>query len=145
MTYLLDTNVVSELRKGVRAHPNVAAWFADLNDQELYLSVLVVGEIRRGVEAIKGRDPEQSSAIEQWLGTLVRDYGDRILSINQVVAEEWGRLTAVRSGSVVDTLLAATARVHHLTLVTRNVKHVAWTGVSCLNPFSGRDASNRVM
>ena len=145
MTYLLDTNVVSELRKGARAHPNVTAWFADLNDQELYLSVLVVGEIRRGVEAIKGRDPERSSAIEQWLGTLVREYGDRILPIDQAVAEEWGRLTAMRSGSVVDTLLAATARVHHLTLVTRNVKDVTWTGVSCLNPFSARDASKRVM
>ena len=137
MTFLLDTNVVSELRKGARAHQRVAEWFAEANDQELCLSVLVVGEIRRGVEAIKQRDPAQSGAIERWLGTLVRDYGDRILPINRAVAEEWGRLTAVRSGSVVDTLLAATARVHHLTLVTRNVTHVAWTGVSCLNPFSG--------
>ena len=145
MTYLLDTNVVSELRKGARTHPNVAAWFADVNDHDLYLSVLVVGEIRRGVEAIKHRDPTQSGAIERWLGTLVRDYGDRILSVDRAVGEEWGRLTAIRVGSAVDTLLAATARVHHLTFVTRNVTHVAWTGVSCLNPFSTRDLTGGLM
>ena len=137
MTFLLDTNIVSELRKGMRAHPGVAAWFAGANDQELCVSVLVVGEIRRGVEAVRRRDPAQSGAIERWLGRLVRDYGDRILPVNRAVAEEWGRRSAVRTSSVIDTLLAATARVHNLTLVTRNVRHFAWTGVSCLNPFSG--------
>ena len=144
MTFLIDTSIVSELRKGSRAHPRVAAWFAGANDQELCLSALVVGEIRRGVEALRRRDPAQSGAIERWLGALVRDYGDRILPVDRAVAEEWGRLTAVRASSVIDTLLAATARVHHLTLVTRNVRHVAWTGVSCLNPFVWHDATNRV-
>ncbi len=144
MTFLLDTNIVSELRKGTRAHPNVAAWFAEADDQELCLSVLVGGEIRRGIEAIRRRDPAEAGTLERWLGRLVRDYSDRILPIDRAVAEEWGSLTAVRASSVIDTLLAATAHVHGLTLVTRNVSHVAWTGVSCLNPFSARAGGNRV-
>lgn len=139
MIYLLDTNVVSELRKGSRGHPNVVAWFSDVADGDLCLSVLVVGEIRRGIEAIRRRDGTKASALEQWLARLVRDHGERILPVDRAVAEEWGRLSAARSVSVVDTLLAATARVHRLTLVTRNVRDVEWTGVSCVNPFvSGR-------
>lgn len=135
MIYLLDTNVVSELRKGPRGHPNVVAWFSDVADGDLCLSVLVVGEIRSGIEAIRRRDGVKASALEQWLARLVRDHGERILPVDRAVAEEWGRLSAARSVSVVDTLLAATARVHGLTLVTRNVRDVEWTGVSCVNPF----------
>lgn len=135
MIYLLDTNVVSELRKGPRGHPSVVAWFSDVADGDLCLSVLVVGEIRTGIEAIRRRDATKASDLEQWLARLVRDHGERILPVDRAVAEEWGRLSAARSVSVVDTLLAATARVHGLTLVTRNVRDVEWTGVSCVNPF----------
>ena len=139
MIYLLDTNVVSELRKGPRGHPNVVAWFSGVADGDLCLSVLVVGEIRRGIESVRRRDGAKASALDQWLTRLVRDHGERILPVDRAVAEEWGRLSAARSVSVVDTLLAATARVHGLTLVTRNVRDVEWTGVSCVNPFvSGR-------
>jgi toxin FitB len=98
-------------------------------------SVLVIGELRRGVEAVRRRDPRQAVALERWLGRLLREHAERILLIDRRVAEEWGRLTAVRSASLVDTLLAATARVHGLTLVTRNVADVARTGVSHFNPF----------
>ena len=136
MIYLLDTNVVSELRKGPRGHPNVVAWFSGVDDGDLCLSVLVVGEIRSGIEAIRRRDGVKASALERWLARLVRDHGERILPVDRAVAEEWGRLSAARSVSVVDTLLAATARVHGLTLVTRNVRDVKWTGVSCVNPFA---------
>ena len=135
MTYLLDTNVLSELRKGRRCHPNVAAWFTEVADAHLFLSVLVIGEIRRGVEVIRRRDTAGATALDQWLTRLVRDHGERILPVDRAVAEQWGRLAATRTGSVVDSLLAATARVHGLTLVTRNVRDVQWTGVSCVNPF----------
>jgi len=136
VTYLLDTNVVSELRKGPRCHPAVAAWIASVDDADLSLSVLVVGEIRRGVEAVRQREPRRAALLEHWLARLVRDHGDRILPVDRAVAEEWGRLTAIRSASVIDTLLAATARVHGLTLATRNVRDVEWTGVPWVNPFS---------
>jgi len=135
VTYLLDTNVLSELRKGRRCHPNVAAWFTEVADAHLFLSVLVIGEIRRGVEVIRRRDTAGATALDQWLTRLVRDHGERILPVDRAVAEQWGRLAATRTGSVVDSLLAATARVHGLTLVTRNVRDVQWTGVSCVNPF----------
>lgn len=135
MTYLLDTNVLSEQRKGRRCHPNVAAWFEKVADEDLGTSVLVVGEIRRGIESVRRRDPRKAGSLERWLARLVRDHADRILPVGREVAEAWGRLSAVRNASVIDVLLAATARVHGLTLVTRNIRDVEWTGASCLNPF----------
>ena len=141
MIYLVDTNVLSEIRKGPRCHPNVAAWFSGVPDVDLCLSVLVVGEIRSGIEAIRHRDTAKAAALEQWLARLLRDHGERILPVDRAVAEEWGRLTATRSASVVDTLQAATARVHGLTLATRNVRDVEWTGVSWINPFVATRAS----
>lgn len=124
-----------ELRKGPRANANVRAWFTDVADGELYVSVVVIGEIRRGIEVIRRRDPRRAAPLEQWLRRLVADHVERLLPVDLAVAEEWGRLTALRTVSVSDTLLAATARVHGLTLATRNLRDVAWTGVSCLNPF----------
>ncbi|HET7295106.1 MAG TPA: type II toxin-antitoxin system VapC family toxin [Vicinamibacteria bacterium] len=135
MSFLLDTNVVCELRKRRRCHPRVAAWFAGLDDQEIHLSVLVIGELRQGVERLRGRDPRSAAALDRWLSAVVMAHGDRIVAVDRSVAEEWGRLGARRALPPVDGLLAATARVHGLTLVTRNVKHVEPTGVSCLNPF----------
>ena len=135
MSLLLDTNVISELRKGSEANPNVVEWFAEITDEEIRLSVLVVGELRRGVERLRERDTRQATALERWLRQVVRDHSARILPVDFRVEEQWGRLTAVRSGSVIDTLMAATAQIFDLVLVTRNVKHVAWTGVSYLNPF----------
>jgi hypothetical protein len=113
----------------------VQAWFAGVADEELFISVVVVGEIRRGIEAIRRRDVGQAASLEHWLRRLVVDHGDRLLPVDLAVAEEWGRLSAVRSSSVVDTLLAATARAHGLTLATRNVRDVAWAGVDCIDPF----------
>jgi toxin FitB len=135
VSLLLDTNVISELGKGPRANPRVVAWFSGVVEEEIHLSVLVVGELRRGVERLRERDVRQASTLDRWLRQVVRDHAERILPVDHRVAEQWGRLTAMRSASVIDTLMAATAQVFDLVLVTGNVRHVAWTGVRYLNPF----------
>jgi hypothetical protein len=135
VSLLLDTNVLSELRKGPRTNARVRAWFAGVASEEIHLSVLVVGELRRGIERIRARDAPQAAALERWLARVVADHGERILPVDGRVADQWGRLSAARPASVVDTLMAATALVHGLVLVTRNVEDVAWTGASYLNPF----------
>lgn len=137
MSYLVDTNVISELRKGRRCDPGVASWFAEASSEEIYLSVLTVGEIRKGIENIRRRDERTAEALETWLGELVATHSERILSVDEGIAEQWGRLNVPDPLPVLDSLLAATASVHGLTLVTRNVKDVERTGVACLNPFSG--------
>jgi predicted nucleic acid-binding protein len=141
LSLLLDTSVLSELRKGERANIHVRAWFAGVSPEEIYLGVLVVGELRRGIESIRRRDAKQATALERWLARITTDHGERILVIDEHVADQWGRLTAKRPGSVIDTLMAATALVHGLVLATRNVKDVAWTGVSCLSPFEPASTS----
>ena len=133
MSLLLDTSVVSELRKGYQADPRLLTWFHGIDDRDIHLSVLVLGEIRRAAEGL--RDPARA-ALESWLGRLSAVHADRILPVDGRVADHWGRLLHIRSGPVVDTLMAATALVHGLVLVTRNVKDVAWTGVLYLDPFA---------
>jgi predicted nucleic acid-binding protein len=133
--YLIDTNVISELRKGERADPGVTSWFADVADEEVYLSVLTLGEIRRGIESIRGRDPEAGGALESWLGRISEAHGDRVLPIDRSIAEEWGRMNVPDPLPVVDGLLAATAKVTGLTVATRNSDDFARSGVSFVNPF----------
>lgn len=135
MSFLIDTNVISEVRKGARCDANVAAWYAAIEDDDLYLSVLVLGEIRRGIERAHATEPAKASALEQWLSVVSRSFGNRILPVDQRVAEEWGRMRAKRSAPVIDALLAATARVHDLTLATRNTADVAGLGAEVVNPF----------
>jgi predicted nucleic acid-binding protein len=135
VSLLLDTNVLSELRKGTRANAHVRDLFDGVSVDEIYLSVLVVGELRRGIELVRRRDTKQAAALERWLTRVTTDHAERILPVDGPVADQWGRLTAKQPGSVIDTLMAATALVHGLVLVTRNIKDVAWTSVSCLNPF----------
>ncbi len=137
MSYLLDTNVISELRKGERADPAVASWFAGLGEDEIYLSVLTIGEIRRGVEGVRRRDPAAGAALDGWLGRLAEAYRERVLPVDRAVTEEWGRLSVPDPLPVVDGLLAATARVRGLTLATRNVADVEATGIALVNPFAG--------
>ncbi len=136
MSFLLDTNVISEGRTA-DGNANVRAWPASVKGADLYLSVLVVGEIRRGIERLRRRDPSQVGVYESWLATLRRDYADRILPITGDVAEEWGRMNVPDPIPAVDGLMAATARVHGLTFVTRNTADLARTGVRMLNPFEG--------
>ena len=135
MKFLLDTNVIAELRKGARANAHVRAWFETLDPEAIVLSVLTIGEIRRGIENVRRRDPASAKALERWLRRLLAEHGDRILPIDLPVAEEWGRVNVPDPLPVIDALLAATARVHGLTLATRNVKDVARTGVELMNPF----------
>ena len=134
MRWLLDTNVVSELRKGDRANAGVRAWFADMNDEDLFTSVLVLGEIRRCIESIRRRDAPAAMAIEQWLIRMATGFGDRVLPIDARVADRWGGLNVPDPIPTVDGLLAATALVHDMTLVTRNVKDIAVTGARTLDP-----------
>lgn len=136
---LLDTNVVSELRKQDRMNPGLRAWWADRQDSQLWLSVLVLGELRRGVELLRRRDDEAAQALDGWLLGLVDEFADRLLPVDERVAEAWGRLGIPNAVPVVDGLMAATAIVHDLTLVTRNVSDVERTGVEVLNPFSDAD------
>lgn len=128
--------MVSELRKGERCHPAVASWFSGVSSEEIYLSVLTVGEIRKGIEAIRRRDERAAGALEGWLQGLVAAHADRILPVDEVVAEQWGRFNVPDPLPVLDSLLAATASVHGLTLVTRDLKGLARTGVACRDPFS---------
>jgi hypothetical protein len=136
LSYLLDTNVISELRKGERADANVRTWFGGLEDEEIYLSVLTIGEIRRGVESVRRRDPDSAAALDSWLVRLDEAHGDRILAVDRTVAEEWGRMNVPDPLPVVDGLLAATAKVAGLTFVTRNVADVKSSGVELFDPFS---------
>ncbi len=135
MSFLLDTNVLSEARKPA-GDANVRAWLASVRGTDLYLSVLVVGEIRQGIERLRRRDPAQAAVYETWLATLRRDYADRILPVTADIAEAWGRLNVPDPVPVVDGLLAATAQVRDLTLVTRNIADLARTSVRLLNPFA---------
>ncbi len=136
MSYLLDTNVISEVRKQERSDRNVHRWWSGVRDSELHLSVLVLGEIRKGIEGVRGKDPQQAEALKSWLRAVYRAFEGRILGIDSTVAEEWGRMNARRSWPIFDGLLAATAKVHGLTLVTRNVGDVADSGAPLLNPFA---------
>ena len=134
--YLLDTNVVSELRKRDRCDEKVAAWYISVSGDELFLSVLTLGDFRKGIELIRSRDPRQADILDNWLRHVEQNYEGRILSIDAAIADAWGQMHSIRDVPVVDGLLAATAKVHNLTLVTRNVQHFQGLGVSLLNPFS---------
>ena len=134
MAYLLDTNVVSEARKPA-ADANVLSWLASVADDELYLSALVIGEIRQGIERLRRRDPARAVVFDTLLSTLAHDYGDRIISVTAEVAQEWGRLNLPDPLPVIDGLMAATAKLRGWTFVTRNVADLARAGVRLLNPF----------
>ncbi len=134
MSFLLDTNVISEARKR-DGNSSVREWLAATPGRDLFLSVLVVGEIRQGIERLQRRDPVRARTFEEWMTRLRGEYADRLLPVTTEVAEEWGRLNAPDPLPAVDALLAATAKVHGLTLVTRNTADVARTGAALLNPF----------
>lgn len=135
MSFLIDTNIISEIRKGDRCDAAVAAWWAGVAEDDLWLSAMVLGEIRKGVELARRRDPQKAAVLEAWLSDVVSGFGDRVLPVDASVAEEWGRMNAIRPVPVIDGLLAATAKANGLTLVTRNEADVAGLGVEVLNPF----------
>jgi len=136
--YLLDTNVVSELRKGPRANVGVQTWFETHAADQLWMSALVVGELRRGVELLRRRDLRAGRSLSDWLDGVTADFGDRILPVTTAVCDRWARLNVPDPLPVIDGLLAATAIEHDLTLVTRNTGDVEHTGVTLFDPFHAR-------
>ena len=136
MTYLLDINVLSETRKR-QPEAGVANWIAATPPDRLHVSVLTLGEIEQGIARVRGRgDRNQASALERWLRDVQAGFEDRVLPVTLPVAAAWGRQQYTRPLPVMDALLAATARVHDLTVVTRNVKDFELAGVQVLNPFA---------
>jgi predicted nucleic acid-binding protein len=135
MGWLLDTNVLSELRKGKRANDGVRKWFAGVDGAELHTSVLVLGEIRRGIELIRRRDDVAAQALDQWLLRTLETFTDHVLPVDERIANRWGQLNVPNPVPTIDGLLAATAIEHDLTFVTRNSRDVDTTGVTVLNPF----------
>ena len=134
MSYLLDTNIVSELRKR-DPNPAVTTWFDATPSADLFISALTVGEIRHGVERLRRKDEAQALVIEQWLTGLRVAYRDHIVSIDSEIADRWGRLSGPAWLPVIDGLLAATALVRDWTLVTRDTGDFARSGVCLLNPW----------
>lgn len=136
--YLIDTNVISEARKGVNGNRGVRDFFKRVSKEEaqLFISVVTLGEIRRGIEKIRHRgDEKQAKLLEKWLHGLHRDYVGNILPLDEDIAEVWGRLRVPNHEHAIDKQIAATALIHDLTVVTRNVDDFSGCGVQLLNPF----------
>ena len=133
MSYLLDTNVLWE---GRRRSPEAVAWLRAVDPASLFVSVITIGEIAKGITQRARTDPVAAAALEAWLDTLGISYAERILPIDQAVAIAWGRIMAQRTRPVVDALMAATARVHNLVLVTRNVTDFAGCGIDVVDPWA---------
>jgi toxin FitB len=136
--YLIDTNVVSELRKKEKANAGVSAFFqhVKIQDTPVFISVVTVGELRRGVEMMRHRgDIQQARILEDWLVKIIEDYADYILSFGELEAQVWGRLRVPHYENAIDKQIAATALTHDLILVTRNVDDFVTTGVRLFNPF----------
>jgi toxin FitB len=136
--YLVDTDVISEIRKGEKANSGVRAFFesASRDGLDLYLSVVTIGELRQGVERIRHRgDGNQANLLERWLNQVSKAYADAILPIDEETAHVWGRLRVPNPENPLYKQIAATALIHDLTVVTRNAEHFAPTGVRLKNPF----------
>jgi predicted nucleic acid-binding protein len=136
VSFLVDTNVLSELRRA-QPHPSLTEWFRVNRHAEIFVSALVMGEIRRGIEHVRGTEPRKVIELEEWLRRVRFEYADRILPVTADIAELWGRIHLPPNPlPIVDGLMAATALVHGLTFVTRNTRDVARCGVSLFNPFA---------
>ena len=134
--YLLDTNVISELRKHDRANDGVKKWFAEHTNDDLWISVLAIAELERGVTLLDRRDPTSARLLAQWLNGLTTDFSDRILPIGLNTAKRWATIGIPDPLPIIDGLLAATAIEHGLTIVTRNLKHIEPSGAATENPFT---------
>lgn len=136
MKFLLDTNVISEIRKRDRAHHNVARWVGRTPVKEIGTSVMVLAEIRRGIELKRRHDAKQAEALDRWFVQMRTRLADRVLPIDEPIAEMWAMLSVPNPLPLIDGLLAATAKVHGLMLVTRKAGDVVRTAVPVFDPFS---------
>ena len=134
MRFLIDTNVISEPRRP-GPHPNVLAWFNRTDQASVFISTLTLGELVRGVAKAARRDAAAGVRLKAWVDAIQVDFADRIIDVDRDIAVRWGELTSLRTMPTVDCLLAATALVRGMTLVTRNTRDVARTGARVLNPF----------
>lgn len=130
--YLVDTNVVAEARRGTR---DAVVWLRSVDPLHVHLSVITLGEVMRGIAMKQRSDPKAASLLAEWLRKLRQDHRDRILPVTDHVAVEWGRIAASRPRGDADGLIAATAIVHDLIVVTRNVADFQDTGASIINPW----------
>lgn len=135
--YLLDTNVISETRRN-QANSAVMAFLSAADSAELFISVLTLGELRKGVAAKRRVDPTAADRLGEWVDSIETVFADRVISVDAAIARHWGELSAARTLPVVDTLIAATAIQHDLILVTRNTRDVDPTGVQLLDPWQFR-------
>ncbi len=139
MRYLIDTNIISEVRKGAKCDARFSKWYASIADDDLFLSTLVLGEIRKGVELGRIRDRAKAIALERWPREIEAGFDGRVFGVDEAEADQWGRMSAIRPVPGIDGLLAVTALTHDLTLVTRNDREVAGLGATVLNPFKGAE------
>lgn len=136
--YLIDTNVISEARKGPRADGGVRKFFEDIirDKADVFLSVVTIGELRRGIELVRHRsDADQARQLERWFSTILEWYADHVLDVDAEIAQVWGRLRVPNPHNALDKLIAATALIHDLTVVTRNHRDFAVAGLRVINPF----------
>ncbi len=135
MAYILDTNILSELRRGRKCDQKVRRWVEGVDALDMFISVVTLGEIRAGVESLRLRDPQQAAVIERWLLTLPRKYAGRTLTVTAKEADRWGRLSPNQRPGAGDGLIAATALQHGLIVATRNTSDFERCGVPLVNPF----------
>ena len=134
--YLIDTNVISESRKGKKANRGIQDFWKSVDPESIYLPVQTIGELRRGIENIHNRgDLKQAKLLEQWLDLVVAEYRDRILAFDEDCAQVWGKLMSPHNQNPIDKQIAAIGLIHGLTVVTRNTSDFASTGVDLMNPF----------
>lgn len=134
MKYLLDTNILSEGRKK-QPEAKLVKWMKQADADSLFVSVLTIGELTKGIELRRRHDPAAANALMHWLDGLEQLFSSHIIGIDEKIAIAWGRMNAKRPYPVIDSLLAATALVYDMTLVTRNVKDIHDAGVSYFNPW----------
>jgi predicted nucleic acid-binding protein len=135
VTFLLDTPVLAEICQA-DGDPRVKGWFAGTRGEDLYVSILAIGEIRQGIERLRGHDPARAGLFEAWLTQLRARFAERILRITAEIAEEWARLDVAAPLPIIDGLMAATAKVNGFTLVSRNARQLTRTGVPVLDPWN---------
>jgi hypothetical protein len=136
VTFLVDTNIVSELKRGRNAAPAVTAWFAAVPAEQIFTSVVVLGEVRRGIELLARRDKAQAAMLERWYASMRQQLGTRVLAVDEPVMMTWSRISVPDPLPAYDGLIAATALVHDMTIVTRNTADFRRVGVAAIDPWT---------